>query len=75
MEETLWKNGFLGDHNTQVLLDTLAVYLIGLNFAMRSEEENKWLHHKPTQINVINPEGEASFIAYTEDIRIQDKLL
>ena len=67
MEETLWKNGLLGDHNPQVLLDTL-VYLTGLNFALRSGEEHRRLRHKPSQINVINPEGEAPYIAYTEDI-------
>ena len=67
MEETLWKNGLLGDHNPQVLLDTL-VYLIVLNFALRSGEEHRRLRHKPSQINVINPEGEAPYIAYTEDI-------
>ena len=67
MEETLWKNGLLGDHSPQVLLDIL-VYLIGLNFALRSGEEHRRLCHKPSQINVTNPDGEAPYIAYTEDI-------
>ena len=67
MEETLWKNSSLGDHNPQALLNTL-VYLIRLNVALRSGEEYRWLHHKPSQINVINPEGEAPYIAYIEDI-------
>ena len=67
MEETLWKNGLLGDYNPQVLLDIL-VYLTRLNFALRSGKEHGRLHHKPSQINVINPEGEAPYIAYTEDI-------
>ena len=35
---------------------------------MRSAEEHRRLRHKPSQINVINPEGEAPYIAYTEDI-------
>ena len=35
---------------------------------MRSGEENRRLRHKPSQINVINPEGEAPYIAYTEDL-------
>ena len=67
MEETLWKNGLLGDHNAQVLLDTL-LYLTGLNFALRSGEEHRWFRHKPSQINFMNPENEAPYIAYTEDI-------
>ena len=62
------ENGSLGDHNPQVLLDTL-VYLIGLNFAVRSGDEHRWLCHKPSQINVMNPELEAPYTAYTEDTR------
>ena len=61
------ENCSLGDHNPQVLLDTLA-YFIGLNLAWRSGEEHRRLRHKPSQINVINPKVKAPYIAYTEDI-------
>ena len=67
MEERLWESGLLGDHNPKVLLDTL-VYLIGLNFALRSGEEHRRLRHNPSQISVINEEGKTPYIVYTEDI-------
>ena len=67
MEERLWESGLLGDHNPKVLVNTL-VYLIGLNFALRSGEEHRRLRHNPSQISVINEEGKASYIVYNEDI-------
>ena len=67
MEEKLWGSGLLGDHTPQVLVDTV-VYLIGLNFALRSGEEHRRLRYFPSQISVVNPEGAAPYIMYCEDI-------
>ena len=39
MEEIFWKNGLLGDHSPQVLVNTL-VYLMGLCFALRSGDDH-----------------------------------
>ena len=65
MEEKLWEGGLLGDHSPQVLVDTV-LYLIGLNFALRSGEEHRHLRHFPSQISVIDTEG-APYIMYCED--------
>ena len=67
MEEKLWESGLLGDHNPQVLVDTV-LYLIGLNFALRSGEEHWHLRHFPSQISVVNTAGTAPYIMYCEDI-------
>ena len=47
MEEKLWESKMMGYHTSQVLADTV-LYLIGLNYALRSEEEHPHLHHFPT---------------------------
>ena len=39
VEEKLWESGLLGDHTPQVLVDTV-LYLIRLDFALRSGEEH-----------------------------------
>ena len=67
MEHKLWESDLLGDHSPQVLVDTL-VYLIGLNFALRSGEEHRRLRHNPSQITVVHKEGMAPYIMYNEDI-------
>ena len=66
MEEKLWENGVVGDHSPQVLVDTV-LYLIGLNFALRSGEEHCHLLHFPSQICVVNTEGTVPYIMYCED--------
>ena len=67
MEEKLWESGMLGDHNPQVLVDTV-LYLIGLSFALRSGEEHRRLRHFPSQIFVVKTEGTAPYIMYCEDV-------
>ena len=67
MEEKLWESGILGDHSPQVLVDTV-LYLIGLNFALRSGEEHCHLCHFPSQISVVNTEGTIPYIKYCKDI-------
>lgn len=56
----------LGDHTPQALLDTM-VYMIGLYFALRSGREHRELHFTNSQIQVIQREGERSYLVYTED--------
>ena len=68
MEERLREKGLLGNHSPRALLDTL-VYLIGLNFALRSGEEHRRLRFKPSQIKVgVTPVGKAPYIVYCEEI-------
>ena len=67
MEEKLWESGMLGDHSLQVLVDTV-LYLIGLNFALRSGEEHHHLCHFPSQISIVNIEGTVPYILYCEDV-------
>ncbi len=67
MEEMLWGKGLLGGHSPRALVDTM-VYLIGLNFALRSGEEHRRLRHNPGQIKVVSLSGQAPYIVYAEDI-------
>ena len=67
MEDKLSESGLLGDHSPQVLVDTL-LYLIGLNFALRSGEEHWHLQYNRSQITVVHKEGMAPYIMYNEDI-------
>ena len=43
------------------------MYLIGLNFALRSGEEHRRLRYFPSQISVVNPVGTTPYIMYCED--------
>lgn len=53
-EDQLWRNGHLGDHSPQVLLDTM-LYLCGIYFAMRSGEEHRSL--QITQFEIVESSG------------------
>ena len=65
-EETLWKEGFLGDDTAQKLVFTL-VYLFGKNFALRSREEHRNL--KTGNIRkCYDNQLKRDYIEYTEDI-------
>ena len=66
VEEKLWESGLLGDHTPQVLADTV-LYLIGINFALRSGEEHRRLWYFPSEISAVNPVGTAPYIMYCED--------
>ena len=61
----MWEKGLLGEHNSQVLLDTL-VYYIGLYFAIRGGEHRK-LRHDPSQIQLVEPAGGMPYLVFTED--------
>ena len=66
-ENRLWELGLLGDHNAQVLLNTI-VYQVGYFFALRSGNEHRRLRHSPSQIQVYEPPGDHAYLVYREDI-------
>ena len=66
-ESRLWELGLLGDHNAQVLLNTI-VYQVGCSFALRSGNEHRRLRHKPSQIQLYEPPGGCAYLVYCEDI-------
>ena len=67
MEEVLWEKGLLGDHTPQVLIDTM-VYCMDLYFALRSGEEHRRLHYRPSQIELVTTPNGKEFLIYKEDI-------
>ena len=62
----MWEKGLLGEHNPQVLLDTL-VYYIGLYFAIWGGEHRK-LRHDPSQIQLVEPAGGMPYLVFMEDV-------
>jgi len=65
MENELWDRGLLGDHNPQVLLDTM-VYIIGLHFALRGRDEHRRLRFNPPQITVHTSSDGRRYLEYRE---------
>ena len=63
MEEMLRENGLLGNYTPEVLSNTL-VHMIGFCFALRSGEEHRKLHHKPSQIKLVKL---PAYLHYKED--------
>ncbi len=66
-EELLWERQLLGESCPQTLLDTI-IFINGLYFALRSGSEHRALRLSPPQIEVIERQGERSYLQYTEDI-------
>ena len=62
-EEFLWKTGILGSKNPQTLSDTM-VFLIGLNFALRSGDEHRSLTRD--QLKLCRGESGDEYLLYTE---------
>ena len=66
-ENRLWELGLLGDHNAQVLLNTI-VYQVGYFFALRSGNKHRRLRHFPSQIQLHEPPGDRAYLVHCEDI-------
>ena len=63
LEDRLWESKALGDDTPQKPLDTL-VFCFGLNFALRSGQEQ--CHLRPDMLVLSEPPGSKAYLTYTE---------
>ena len=63
----LWGKGLLGKLSLQQLLDTLVFY-IGLYFTLRRGSENRRLHHRPSQIQLVELPNGSAHLVYRETV-------
>jgi len=66
-EDTLWKQGLLGDKHPQQLINTL-IYYIGFYFALWSGMGHRRLRYYPSQIQLFEPTNGLAYVMYTEDV-------
>lgn len=66
-EEKLWGNHQLGAHTPQSLVNTI-FFMCGVYFALRSGQEHRALRFEPSQIELVEREGERAYLKYTEDL-------
>ena len=66
-EEKLWETQQLGAHSPQSLVNTI-FFMCGVYFALRSGHEHRALRHDPSQIELVERDGERAYLRYTEDI-------
>lgn len=66
-EERLWETKQLGAHSPQCLVNTI-LFMCGMYFALRSGHEHRALRFNPSQIELVEREGERAYLKYTEDL-------
>ncbi|XP_041355536.1 zinc finger MYM-type protein 2-like [Gigantopelta aegis] len=67
-EDILWRKQFLGEDTPRQILDTL-VYLIGLNFTLRTGDEHRFLRvGSASQSDLLVCSNGEKSLKYTEDI-------
>ena len=69
-EQTMWDKGVLGEHEPEILCDTV-LFLVGINCGLRAGDEHHDLHRdapgKPSQFSFQRSENGDRCVVYTED--------